>query len=97
VRIVPAKVAGKWTFKQQDGKHSFSVQLGQEFQKLNGTVGARGEEITQGEIKGSELSLMFSEGDVHTRLKGTVAGNRVEAQVTRNNSTSKYIGVRQAS
>lgn len=95
--IVPAKVAGKWTFKQQGGRDTFTVQLEQNFQKLGGTVGAGDEEITQGEIKGTQLGLMFSEGDVHTRLKGVVSGNRIEAQVTRNNATSTYIGMRQPS
>lgn len=93
--IVPAKVAGKWIFKQQGGKDRFAVQLEQNFQKLGGTVGTRGEEITRGELKGTELSLMFSEADVHTRLKGVVAGDRIEAQVTRNNSTATFIGTRQ--
>jgi SAM-dependent methyltransferase len=94
--IVPAKVAGKWTFKQQDGKDTFAVQIEQTFQKLTGTVGARGEEITQGEIKGTQLSLMFSDGDVHTRLKGVVTGDRVEALVTRNNSTATFIVTRRS-
>lgn len=95
--IVPAKVAGRWTFKEQGGRDTFTVQLQQDFQKLGGTVGARGEEITQGEIKGTQLSLMFTEGDVHTRLKGVVSGNRIEAQVTRNNETSTFLGMRQPS
>jgi len=95
--IVPAKVAGKWMFKQQGGKDTFTVQLEQTFQKLSGTVGARNEEISQGEVEGTQLSFIFSEGDVHTRLKGTIANNRIEAQVTRNNSTAKYIGMRQPS
>jgi SAM-dependent methyltransferase len=95
--IVPAKVAGKWTFKRQGGKDAFSLQLKQNFQKLSGTVGTGSEEITQGEIKGAQLSVIFSEGDVHTRLKGAVAGDRVEAEVTRNNSTATYIGMRQSS
>ncbi len=94
--IVPAKVAGKWTFKRQNGKETFSLQLDQTFQKLSGKAGARSEEITQGELKGTELTLLFSEGDVHTRLKGKVSGNRIEAEVTRNNSTATYIGMRQA-
>jgi SAM-dependent methyltransferase len=95
--VVPAKVAGKWTFKQQGGKDTFSVQLEQNFQKLSGTVGTSDEEIDQGEVKGTQLSLMFSEGDVHTRVKGEISGNRVEAQVTRNDKTATYIGVRQSS
>jgi SAM-dependent methyltransferase len=95
--LVPAKVAGKWTFRQQGGKDTFTVQLDQTFQKLSGKVGARGDEIDQGEIKGTELSLIFSEGDVHTLLKGKVSANRVEAQVTRNTKTATFIGIRQSS
>lgn len=95
--LVPAKVAGKWSFKQRGGRDTFTVDLEQTFQKLTGKVGAQGHEIDRGEIKGTELSLIFSEGDVHTLLKGKVSGNRVEAQVTRNNSTSTYIGMRQTS
>lgn len=94
--LVPAKVAGKWTFKQQDGKDTFTVQLEQTFQKLTGKVGAGGDEIDQGEVKGTQLNLNFSEGEVHTLLKGKVSGNRIEAQVTRNNATRAYIGTRQA-
>lgn len=95
--IVPAKVGGKWTFKQRDGKDTFSIRLDQTFQKLAGTAGARDEQIDQGEVKGTQLSLIFSDGDVHTRLQGVVSGNRIEAQVTRNNSSATYIGMRQSS
>ena len=97
--IVPAKVGGTWMFKQRDGKDTFTVRLDQDFQKLGGTAGARDEQIDQGEIKGTQLSLIFSEGDVHTRLKGVVSGNRIEAQVTRSNSTAThtYIGMRRPS
>jgi hypothetical protein len=95
--LVPAKVAGKWTFKQQDGQDTFTVQLEQTFQKLTGKVGAKDYEIDRGEIKGTALNLIFSEGDVHTLLKGTVSGNRVEAEATRNGVVGKFIGTRQSS
>jgi SAM-dependent methyltransferase len=95
--LVPAPVAGKWTFKRQGGQDSFTVQLKQDFQKLTGTAGNHGEEIIQSELKGTRISLMFSEGDFHTRLKGTVTGDRIEAEVTRNDSTATYIGTRQSS
>lgn len=95
--IVPARIGGRWTFRQRGGKDTFTVRLEQTFQKLAGTVGARDEQIDQGEVKGTQLSLTFSEGDVHTRLKGVISGNRIEAQVTRNNSTATYIGMRQPS
>jgi len=107
--LVPAQVTGRWAFKQKDGKESFSLRLRQTFQKVLGTTddpGSGGVEVNQGELKGTELSLMFSEDAEPaarsvgpsgiTRLKGTVSGNVIEAQVTRNNTTSTYIGKRTA-
>lgn len=92
--LVPANVAGKWTFKQQRGKDTFDVDLTQTFQKLDGSVGKGGDEITNAEMRGTQIEMMFSQGDVHTRLKGEVKGDRIEAEVTRNDQTSTYIGTR---
>lgn len=92
--LVPANVAGKWTFKQQSGKDTFNVDLTQTFQKLDGSVGRGGDEITNAEMRGTQIEMMFSEGDVHTRLKGQVKADRIEAEVTRNDQTSTYIGTR---
>jgi SAM-dependent methyltransferase len=92
--IVPADMAGKWTFKQQPGKDSFDVSLVQTFQKLSGTAGKGTDDITNAEVRGNQVEMMFSDGDVHTRLKGELKGNRIEAQVTRNDVTSTFIGVR---
>jgi SAM-dependent methyltransferase len=93
--IVPAEVAGTWTFKQKGGTDTFSLTLEQTFQRLAGKVGDGPDELTNGELKGSQISLMFSEEDIHTRLKGQVTGNRIEAQVTRNNKTADFVGTRQ--
>jgi SAM-dependent methyltransferase len=92
--IVPAEVAGQWTFKQQNGKDSFDVSLTQTFQKLDGTVGKGTDDITNAEMNGNQIEMMFSEGDVQTRLKGVLQGDRIEAQVTRNDVTSTFIGTR---
>lgn len=92
--IVPADVSGKWTFKQQRGKDSFDVNLVQTFQKLSGTAGKGGGEISNAEVRGTLVEMMFSDGDIHTRLKGEVKGDRIEAQVTRNDATSTYVGTR---
>lgn len=93
--IVPAQVAGSWKFKQQGGKDSFDLKLDQVFQRLTGTIGAAKDELMHGELEGSQISLTFSEGDIHTRLKGRVTGDRIVAQVTRNNKTSDFVGTRQ--
>lgn len=92
--IVPAEVGGKWTFKQQRGQDSFDVNLVQTFQKLSGTVGKATDDITNAEVHGTKIEMMFSEGDIHTRLKGELKGNQIEAQVTRNDVTSTFIGTR---
>lgn len=92
--IVPADVSGKWAFKQQGGKDTFDVNLVQTFQKLSGTVGKGTDDITNAEVHGNQVEMMFSEGDVHTRLKGELKGGSIEAQVTRNDTTSTYVGTR---
>lgn len=92
--IVPVDAAGRWNFKQQRGQDAFDVNLVQTFQKLNGKVGKGGDEISNAEVHGTQIEMMFSEGDVHTRLKGHVQGDRIEAEVTRNDQTSTYIGTR---
>jgi SAM-dependent methyltransferase len=94
--IVPADVAGKWTFKQQPGKDSFDVNLEQTFQKLSGTAGKgkATDDITNAEVRGNQVEMMFAEGDIYTRLKGELKGNRIEAKVTRNDVTSTFIGTR---
>lgn len=92
--IVPANAAGKWTFKQQGGKDAFDVDLTQTFQKLSGTAGKDKDEIINAEMRGTQIELMFSEGDVHTRLKGQLKGDRIEAEVTRNDRTATYVGTR---
>lgn len=94
--IVPAEVAGKWTFKQQSGKDSFDVNLEQTFQKLSGTAGngSTTDDIANAEVRGNQIEMMFSEGDIYTRLKGELKGNRIEAKVTRNDVTSTFIGTR---
>lgn len=92
--IVPADVSGKWTFKQQRGKDDFDVNLVQTFQQLSGTVGKGTDDITNAEVHGNQVEMMFSEGDVHTRLKGELKGGHIEAQVTRNDATSTFVGTR---
>jgi len=92
--IVPADVSGKWTFKQQGGKDTFDVKLEQTFQKLSGTAGKGTDEVTNADVRGNQVEMLFSQGDVHTRLKGELKGERIEAQVTRNGATSTFIGTR---
>jgi hypothetical protein len=91
--IVPAKVAGHWEFRESDGQGRFTLKLEQNFQHVTGTAG---EEplVSNARIRGSQLNLMFFENGGPTKVEGTVAGNRIDAQVTRGGKTSRYIGTR---
>ncbi len=87
--IVPAKVAGRWTFHQEDGTDEFSVDLQQAYQRLSGTAG--GAPLTQTTLRGSHIEFALQDG---TRVVGTVNGDRIDAKVTREGKTSSWSGSR---
>jgi hypothetical protein len=91
--IVPAKVAGTWEFRESDGQGRFAAQLEQHFQHVSGQGG--GEPLlSSARIRGSQLNLTFFENGAPTKVEGNVAGDRIDAQVTRDGRTSRYIGTR---
>jgi hypothetical protein len=87
--IVPAKVAGTWSFRSEDGTDEFSVELQQEYQRLSGT--ANGASLTQTKLRGSHIEFALNDG---TRVVGTVSEHRIDAKVTRKGTTSSYSGAR---
>jgi hypothetical protein len=48
----------------------------------------------QAELQGSQVGFAFEDGRGLTGVAGRVNGDRIEATVTRNGRTSKYIGTR---
>ena len=91
--IVPAQVAGTWEFRESDGPGRFEAQLEQNFQRISGRAGDE-PLISNARIRGSQVNLMFVESGAQTKVEGNVAGDRIEAQVTRGDKTSRYIGTR---
>ena len=97
--IVPAKVAGNWTFRAADagprseGKDRFGVELKQKFQQLEGRADGK-PLISDARVRGSQLDLTFIENGAQTKVSGRVEGDRIDAQVTRGDKTSRYIGTR---
>jgi SAM-dependent methyltransferase len=92
--IVPAKVAGTWEFRESDGGQGrFTVTLEQHFQQLSGSAGNE-PLVANARIRGSQVSLMFFENAAPTKVEGSVEGNRIDAQVTRGDKVSRYIGTR---
>ncbi|HKS53861.1 MAG TPA: methyltransferase domain-containing protein [Steroidobacteraceae bacterium] len=90
--IVPAQVEGTWSFRETDGNGHFAVQLEQRFQYLSGR--AESEPVSNARLHGSQLELTFLENGTPTKISGEVAGDRIDAQVTRGGKTARYAGTR---
>lgn len=89
--IIPAKVAGEWTFQPRDGKGdapSFTVKLEQTFQQLSGSAGSA--QLSDAKIEGPRIEFSFPGEAGLTRVAGTVEGDRIEAKVTHNGRTTAY-------
>jgi len=89
--IVPANVDGGWTFRPESGGESFDVELEQTFQKLGG---AAGDARLTGSLKGEEITFDFMQQAEHVRITGTVETDRITAIVTRAETSTKYVGIR---
>jgi SAM-dependent methyltransferase len=91
--IVPAQVAGNWSFREADGNGRFTVELEQTFQQLSGRAG--GEPlVADARVRGPQLEFTFFENAAPTKVTGSVAGERIDAQVARGGKTSRYVGTR---
>jgi SAM-dependent methyltransferase len=91
--IVPAKVAGDWTFRPRSGSGgNFTVHLDQTFQKLQGN--ASGQALGSAKLNGSQIELAFSQGGQTTTVQGQAEGPQIAARVTRDGKTTEYVGTR---
>ncbi len=78
--IVPAKVEGNWTFREDGGKTTFNVAMTQKFQRVSGdaTMGANKNPLVGGSLRGEEIKFAFNDDKGQTRtLTGTVRGNEI--------------------
>jgi SAM-dependent methyltransferase len=89
--VVPANVAGRWTFRAESGER-FDLELEQAYQQVSGSV--RGASVT-GELTGAALELVFTEGGEQLRLTGSVADGRIVATGIRGSASTEYLGLRQ--
>jgi SAM-dependent methyltransferase len=88
--IVPAKVAGTWTFRGPRTEDAFTVSLEQTFQRLRGAAG--NEPLKNAKLRGSRVEFAFA----NVRVVGEVENDRIQAKVTRDGKTSAYVGSRSA-
>ncbi len=78
--IVPAKVEGTWTLKEQGGNGQYTVNLKQTFQKISGDVATGGakQPLVGAALRGEEIKFAFNDDKGVTRtLTGTVRGNEL--------------------
>jgi hypothetical protein len=78
--IVPAKVEGNWSFREDGGKTSFSVDLKQQFQRISGdaVMGSNKNPLVGAALRGEEVRFAFNDDKGQTRtLSGKVRGNEI--------------------
>jgi phospholipid N-methyltransferase len=78
--IVPAKVEGAWTLREQGGGGQYTVNLSQKFQKISGDVAGSGgkQPLVGATLRGDEIRFAFNDDKGVTRtLTGTVRGNEI--------------------
>ena len=83
--IVPAKVQGQWQVKTAAAGEPITVGLKQQYQSLDGTavVGGRTVKLTQGRMRGEEVSFALPVDAKGTlgRFTGRVRGGSIEGTV----------------
>src|SRR5512137_3029870 len=78
--IVPARVEGSWTFREEGGKTTFNVAMTQKFQRVSGEAGMGGNRnpLVGATLRGEEIKFAFNDDKGQTRtLTGTVRGNEI--------------------
>jgi hypothetical protein len=76
--IVPAKVEGNWTFREDSGgKTAFSVAVAQKYQRISGdaSMGGNKNPLVGASLRGEEIKFAFNDEKGQTRtFSGTVRG-----------------------
>jgi hypothetical protein len=78
--IVPAKVEGAWTLREQGSPNAYTVNLSQKYQKITGdvTAGSAKQPLVGATVRGEDIRFAFNDDKGVTRtLTGTVRGNEL--------------------
>jgi hypothetical protein len=79
--IVPAPVAGRWTFKEQRGKWTGTVHLRQAFQRVGGTltVAGKAQTLLAPALSGADFSFSFVDPEGKARaIRGKFDGAKFD-------------------
>ena len=95
--IVPASVAGRWTFKEERGPWTAVADVAQSLQRVGGTLSLGGDPqpLLSATLSGDTLSFYFVDRDGQSRsVRGTVAGDRFEGWLRFPSYESRVTGQR---
>lgn len=95
--IVPANVAGRWSFREERGDWTATADLVQSLQRVGGTLtlGAKPQPLLSATLTGATLSFFFVDGDGQSRsVRGTVTGDRFEGWLRFPSYESRVTGQR---
>lgn len=95
--IVPASVAGRWTFKEERGPWTAVADVAQSLQRVGGTLSLGGDPqpLLSATLSGATLSFYFVDRDGQSRsVRGTVAGDRFEGWLRFPSYESRVTGQR---
>lgn len=83
--IVPAKVAGSWPVKIQQGKQNLQLDLHQDFQNVRGTAKINGEtfSIKKGRVIGNQVRLDFDTEDGPRQFRGSLRNGNLVGVLSR--------------
>jgi len=83
--IVPARVAGRWTFRDEGGGPPITVQLEQRFQQIHGALDPDGARVAlrDATLRGDALSFRFTDDAGEARFRGRVAGPAITGTIER--------------
>ena len=97
--IVPAQVAGRWTFGEEKGEWTGTLDLTQSFQRVGGTVTITGktQPLLSPMLSGADLSFSFVDGDGALRsVRGKVDGDKFDGWMRFATYDTKVTGRRSA-
>ena len=96
--IVPAKVEGAWTLREQGSNAQYAVNLSQKYQKITGDIaaGSAKQPLVGATVRGEEVRFAFNDDKGVTRtLTGTVRGNELTGTLkAANGAETKVTGTR---
>lgn len=95
--IVPAKVEGTWTFREEGGSDAFRLVLKQRLQEIQGAVpkDSPAALVQDARLRGAAIEFtLVGHGDQPLAFRGTVEQDRILASAQRGGKRLSYIGMR---